>query len=140
MVLNGLCDAGPMEQRPTGTVTFLFTDVERSTRLWELNPVEMQAALERHDAILRSAIEGHGGYVCSSRRELLDRTIFWNQQQLQRLVTDYIEHYNTHRPHRTLNQQPPLASSRSSPPAHRHLRVVKSTRCGSLINEYQNAA
>ena len=79
-------------------------------------------------------------WIGSIRRELLDRTIIWNQQQLQRLVTDYIDHYNTHRPHRTLNQHPPLASSRSSPPAHRHLRVVKSTRCGGLINEYQNAA
>ncbi|MCP4966049.1 MAG: transposase, partial [bacterium] len=74
------------------------------------------------------------------RRELLDRTIIWNQRQLDRLVINYIEHFNTHRPHRTLNQQPPLASSRSGPPAPRHLQVVKSTRCGGLIHEYRNAA
>ncbi|MCP3973409.1 MAG: transposase [bacterium] len=79
-------------------------------------------------------------WIGTIRRELLDRTIIWNQGQLERLVIDYIEHYNTHRPHRTLNQQPPLASSRSSPPAPRHLRVVKSTRCGGLIHEYRNAA
>ncbi len=79
-------------------------------------------------------------WIGTIRRELLDRTIIWNQGQLERLVIDYIEHYNTHRPHRTLNQQPPLASSRSSPPAPRHLRIVKSTRCGGLIHEYRNAA
>lgn len=52
--------------RPSGSVTFLFTDVEGSTRLWEEHPTEMQVALERHDAILRTAIEGHGGYVFST--------------------------------------------------------------------------
>lgn len=38
---------------PTGTVTFLFTDVEGSTRLWEAHPRPMKAALARHDEILR---------------------------------------------------------------------------------------
>ena len=44
-------------------MTFLFTDIEGSTRLWEVVPGAMRAALERHDAILRSAIAEHGGYV-----------------------------------------------------------------------------
>jgi predicted ATPase/class 3 adenylate cyclase len=48
---------------PSGTVTFLFTDVEGSTRLWEEAPEAMRRALERHDAIVRHAIEGKGGYV-----------------------------------------------------------------------------
>jgi predicted ATPase/class 3 adenylate cyclase len=48
---------------PTGTVTFLFTDVEGSTRLWEEHPDGMQAALARHDELIRAAIEAHGGYV-----------------------------------------------------------------------------
>jgi class 3 adenylate cyclase len=48
---------------PTGTVTFLFTDIEGSTRMWERNPQAMQAALARHDEILRGATEQHGGYV-----------------------------------------------------------------------------
>jgi predicted ATPase/class 3 adenylate cyclase len=48
---------------PTGTVTFLFTDIEGSTRMWERSPKAMQAALARHDEILRRAIEEHGGYV-----------------------------------------------------------------------------
>jgi class 3 adenylate cyclase len=48
---------------PTGTVTFLFTDIEGSTRMWERSPQAMQAALVRHDEILREAIEEHDGYV-----------------------------------------------------------------------------
>ncbi|MFN8635578.1 MAG: adenylate/guanylate cyclase domain-containing protein [Chloroflexota bacterium] len=48
---------------PSGTVTFLFTDIEGSTARWEHHPDTMRAALARHDAILRSAIEQHDGYV-----------------------------------------------------------------------------
>ena len=52
-----------MVQRPSGTVTFLFTDVEGSTRRWDEQPEAMQRTLQRHDAILRDAIQRHGGYV-----------------------------------------------------------------------------
>src|SRR5262245_53749121 len=52
-----------MPDAPTGTVTFLFTDLETSTRLWEEQPQAMQDALARHDEILRSAVESQGGYV-----------------------------------------------------------------------------
>src|SRR5437667_12620038 len=48
---------------PVGTVTFLFTDIEGSTRLWEQHPRAMQTALALHDTLLRQAIEEHGGYV-----------------------------------------------------------------------------
>ena len=48
---------------PGGTVTFLFTDIEDSTRLWEEAPTDMADALRVHDAIVRGAIERHGGYV-----------------------------------------------------------------------------
>ena len=51
---------------PTGTVTFLFTDIEGSTRLWEAHRAAMQLALARHDALLRQCIEGHGGHVVKS--------------------------------------------------------------------------
>jgi predicted ATPase/class 3 adenylate cyclase len=51
---------------PTGTVTFLFTDIEGSTQLWEAAPEEMRTALARHDALLRASIERHGGYVFST--------------------------------------------------------------------------
>jgi class 3 adenylate cyclase len=48
---------------PTGTVTFLFTDIEGSTKLWEQNAQAMQIALARHDEVLRSAIEANGDLV-----------------------------------------------------------------------------
>ncbi len=48
---------------PTGTVTFLFTDIEGSTGRWEADSAEMRDALAAHDAILRSAIEDHGGWL-----------------------------------------------------------------------------
>ena len=49
--------------RPSGVVTFLFTDVEGSTRRWEADADAMRAALAAHDAVLRSAIEVHGGFL-----------------------------------------------------------------------------
>jgi class 3 adenylate cyclase len=48
---------------PTGVITFLFTDIESSTRLWEQHPEAMRAALVCHDAILRLAIEAHSGVI-----------------------------------------------------------------------------
>jgi class 3 adenylate cyclase len=54
-----------MAQLPTGTVTFMFTDLEGSTRLWEQQPDAMREALAQHDAILCAAIESHGGTVFS---------------------------------------------------------------------------
>ncbi len=50
-------------QLPSGTVTFLFTDIENSTKLWEQFPEAMKAALARHDEILRQAIESHQGAI-----------------------------------------------------------------------------
>jgi predicted ATPase/class 3 adenylate cyclase len=52
-----------MSDLPTGTVTFLFTDIEGSTRLWEQHPDDMQAALARHDELLRAAVESEYGHV-----------------------------------------------------------------------------
>ena len=52
-----------MADLPTGTVTFLFTDIEGSTRLWEQHPEAMAGALARHDAIIRQAIAAEAGVV-----------------------------------------------------------------------------
>ena len=52
-----------MPHLPTGTVTFLFTDIEGSTKLWERYPGEMKTALVRHNALLQSAVETNDGYV-----------------------------------------------------------------------------
>ena len=48
---------------PSGTVTFLFTDIEGSTRRWEDDPEAMRSALAAHDEVLRAAVEGHGGWL-----------------------------------------------------------------------------
>jgi class 3 adenylate cyclase len=54
---------------PAGTVTFLLTDIEGSTRLWETVPAAMEVALERHNRLLAGVIGGHGGVVVTSRGE-----------------------------------------------------------------------
>jgi class 3 adenylate cyclase len=48
---------------PSGTITFLFTDIAGSTQLWERHPTAMPSALARHDAVLRQIIAAHGGVV-----------------------------------------------------------------------------
>ena len=52
-----------MPDLPTGTVTFLFTDIEGSTRLWEQRPEAMRLALLRHDTLLNQMISVHSGIV-----------------------------------------------------------------------------
>jgi predicted ATPase/class 3 adenylate cyclase len=54
---------------PTGTVTFLFTDIEGSTRLWEQHPQAMEAALTRHDALAIQVLAQHGGTLVKHRGE-----------------------------------------------------------------------
>lgn len=60
-----MCDDVCMGDKavPTGTVTFLFTDVEGSTRLWAADDAAMSASLRVHDEILRAEIESRDGYV-----------------------------------------------------------------------------
>src|ERR1700746_1947901 len=53
----------PPAAAPSGVVTFLFTDVEGSTRRWEADAGSMRVALAAHDEVLRGAIEGHGGWL-----------------------------------------------------------------------------
>ena len=57
------------EVLPAGTVTFLLTDIEGSTRLWESVPDAMEVALERHNRLLTGVIDDHGGVVVTSRGE-----------------------------------------------------------------------
>ena len=54
------------EGLPSGTVTFLFTDIEGSTKLWEDAADAMRDSLARHDSLLRRAIEAHEGHVFST--------------------------------------------------------------------------
>jgi predicted ATPase/class 3 adenylate cyclase len=59
-------DEGAEADLPTGTVTFLFTDIEGSTRLWETEPDAMAQALALYDDTLRAAFGHHGGVVYSA--------------------------------------------------------------------------
>ena len=64
MVAEPLLSEGSLVwQQPSDTVTFLFTDIEGSTRAWEADSARMSAVLARHDALLGAAIERSGGYV-----------------------------------------------------------------------------
>lgn len=58
-----------MDNFPTGTVTFLLTDIEGSTALWEQFPDAMQAAMSRHDALIETVVREHSGQVVRPRGE-----------------------------------------------------------------------
>src|SRR5918997_3947936 len=58
-----------MPDLPTGTVTFLFTDIEGSTALWEQHPDAMRQALVRHDALVEKIVAEHHGHVVRPRGE-----------------------------------------------------------------------
>jgi putative transposase len=77
-------------------------------------------------------------WVGTVRRELLDRTLVWNRRQLEQLLDEYVEHYNTHRPHRSLGQRAPnnaeVVDYRPGRP------IQRQPSCGGLINEYRQAA
>jgi class 3 adenylate cyclase len=64
----GRCST-PLSDLPIGVVTYLFTDIEGSTPLWQSYPERMGAVLARHDALLTSVIEEHEGFVVTSRGE-----------------------------------------------------------------------
>ena len=64
--LERVWDTESVETLPSGTVTFLFTDIEASTRLWEEHPEEMRMALARHDEVVRKAVDAFDGFVFSA--------------------------------------------------------------------------
>jgi putative transposase len=85
-------------------------------------------------------------WVGSLRRECLDRLLIVGRRHLESVVRDYALHYNTHRPHRSLDQQPPLAklppvgvrAPSGEPLQLDHLR--RRERLGGLLHEYELAA
>jgi len=72
---------------PSGTVTFLFTDLEGSTRLWEQSPEAMRPALERHDALLRGAVEQHRGQVVKTTGDGLHAVFITTRDALDAALT-----------------------------------------------------
>jgi putative transposase len=78
-------------------------------------------------------------WVSSARRECLDQMLIVGERHLRPVLGEYADHYNTHRPHRTLNQHPP--NGRADPPAApTHVCVLRRDRLGGPIHEYAQAA
>jgi putative transposase len=76
--------------------------------------------------------------VGTLRRELLDRILIVSQAQLHRLLTEYLIHYNDHRPHRSLGQRPPNHRGPVPPPREGSIRPTQIL--GGLVNEYHHVA
>jgi hypothetical protein len=62
-----------------------------------------------------------------------------NQHQLQTVLAEYVDHYNTHRPHRSLRQAAPL-NPLPTAAAGDNIRILRRDRLGGLIHEYSQAA
>jgi transposase InsO family protein len=78
-------------------------------------------------------------FIGSVRRELLDRTLIINQRHAITVLTEYAEHYNSHRPHRTLGQAAPLRPL-PQPTTSETNTIRRRDRLGGLLHEYQQAA
>ena len=78
-------------------------------------------------------------WVGSARRECLDRMLITGERHLRLVLDEYADHYNSHRPHRTLQQNPP--AGRVHPPGDvTSVRVLRRDRLGGLIHEYSQVA
>jgi hypothetical protein len=73
------------------------------------------------------------------RRELLDRTLIWNQNHLRQILRQYETHHSQHRPHRSLDAAAPLKPL-SQPVVLEQYRVRRRTRVSGTINEYRLVA
>ena len=78
-------------------------------------------------------------WIGGCRRELLDRTLIWNQDHLRRILREYETHHNQHRPHRSLHGAAPLKPL-PEPADLDQYRVRRQARVGGLINEYRLVA
>jgi len=81
-------------------------------------------------------------WVRTARSEFLDWTLIWNQRQLHRVLTEYLRHYNTVRPHRGLDLRPPRPAARLRlvEPGAGESSVRRVDVLGGLIHEYRRAA
>jgi putative transposase len=78
-------------------------------------------------------------WVGSARRECLDRMLITGERHLRVVLGEYADHYNSHRPHRSLRQDPP--AGRADPPVEATgTRVLRRERRGGLIHEYAQVA
>ncbi|MES4909179.1 integrase core domain-containing protein [Streptomyces sp. NPDC000395] len=80
-------------------------------------------------------------WIGSCRREATDRILITGQRHLRLVVNEYAEHYNRHRPHRSLGQRPPDPLITPEPrPASASTSVCRRDRLGGLIREYKQVA
>src|SRR5215212_4085457 len=77
-------------------------------------------------------------FIGTLRRECLDHLLITGPRHLTVVLQEYIEHYNTHRPHRSLHQQPPTGAT--SPPSRAAVRPLRRDRLGGLVHEYVQVA
>jgi putative transposase len=77
-------------------------------------------------------------WVGSLRRELLDRMLILNAGHLRQVLAEYETHFNTHRPHRSLDQAAPLRPL--DKPATENIKVIRRDRLGGVIHEYKQVA
>jgi putative transposase len=81
--------------------------------------------------------------VQACRRELLDRTLIWNQSHLLHALREFEQFYNAHRPHQGIaNARPlqPLPVPLAAPGQNANLHIRRSDRLGGVLHEYQHAA
>jgi putative transposase len=78
-------------------------------------------------------------WIGSCRREILDRTLVWNLSHLRRVLAEYEDHYNRHRPHRALGQASPLKEL-PEPADLDQLKVRRRERLGGILHEYAQVA
>jgi putative transposase len=81
-------------------------------------------------------------FVGSVRRECLDRLLIFNRRHLEQVLTEYLTHYNGHRPHRALDQQAPETSGRTPTPVREPdpSQLRRNGVLGGVIHEYRLVA
>jgi putative transposase len=109
----------------TAAFDAVLADADIRTVLCNIQTPRMNAISER--------------WIGGCRRELLDRTLVWNQAHLRRIPRQYETHHNQHRPHRSLHGAAPLKPL-PEPVDLEQYRIRRQARVGGLINEYRLVA
>jgi transposase InsO family protein len=95
-------------------------------------------------AILRTPVQAPRAnaiaerFIGTLRRECLDHMLITGPRHPTQVLQEYTEHYNTHRPHRSLHQQPPTGAT--PPPSSAAIRPLRRDRLGGLVHEYLQVA
>ena len=106
----------------------MFNAVFASEGIWI---IKTPSRAPRANAIMEPWI----GSLC---RELLDRILILNARHLRQVLAEYENHFNTHRPHRSLSQAAPLRAL--SQPETANIKIIRRDRLGGAIHEYLKVA